>query len=173
MKKRILSFILSVSMLLTLCPALEMTAFADDSVTRAEWIAKLVETFEITVEDNSSMPDNYFSDISSDMDCYENILLATEFGVIDLEAGEDFKPNDNTTREFAAQTLNYCLHFQLDEGTEYTFSEADDVTYPDDIQVAINHGWFELSQNNFLPDKEITSSEAEFMLSDAVAILQN
>ena len=36
--------------------ALLPTAFAADTVTRAEWISRLVETFSMTVEDDSNMP---------------------------------------------------------------------------------------------------------------------
>lgn len=34
------------------------------------------------------MPDNYFSDVTADMANYRDILLAVEFGVIDLDAAE-------------------------------------------------------------------------------------
>lgn len=172
MKRRVISMLLSACMLATMFSSIPMTAFAETNVTRAEWIAKLVETFDMTVEDESTMPDNYFSDITSDMDCYEDILLATEFGVIDLDAGEAFEPNEAATREFAAQTLNYCLHFQLDENAKYTYSESANVSYPDDIQVAVNRGWFELSGNKFLPEQAITLSETEAMLADAENVLQ-
>ncbi len=127
----------------------------------------------MTVEDDTAMPDNYFSDITESDSYYRDILLALEFGVIDLEAGEEFKPTDTATREFAARTLNSCLQFQLDEGAEYTFNEAESVTYPDDIQVAINRNWFALSGGNFLPEQAITSAEATAMLNDAKSVLAN
>ena len=171
MKKRILSFVLILSMLFTVCPMFEINAFAETTVTRGEWITKLVNTFNMTVEDDSTMPDNYFSDITSDMTCYRDILLAVEFGVIDLDAGEAFEPDKPATREFAAQTLNYCLRFQLDENPKYTYSESGEVSCPDDIQVAINRGWFTLSGNNFLPEQAITVAEADAMLDDAAAVL--
>ena len=171
MKKRLISMLLAVCMITALLPTLGMTAFAADTMTRAEWISQLVKTFDMTVEDDSNIPDNYFSDIAEDDSYYRNILLAVEFGVIELEEGEAFEPNEPATREFVAQTLNYALQFQLDEDAEYTYSEADSVTYPDDIQVAINRGWFVLSGGNFLPDKAITSTEATAMLNDAKAVL--
>ena len=86
------------------------------------------------------MPDNYFSDVTADMANYRDILLAVEFGVIDLDAGEAFEPDKPATREFAAQTLNFCLEFQLGNDTTYTYSEAEEVSCPDDIQVAVNRG---------------------------------
>lgn len=98
MKKRLISTLLTIAMFTSLLP----TAFAANTVTRAEWISQLVEAFSMTVEDDSNMPDNYFSDITETDSYYRNILLAVEFGVIDLEAGEAFEPNEPTTREFAA-----------------------------------------------------------------------
>ncbi len=173
MIKRVLSMLLIVCIMATMLVNVPFSAFASTTVTRAEWISNLVDTFSMTVENGAIMPDNYFGDISPDMECYNDILLAVEFGVIDLEAGEDFNPNSPATREFAAQTLNFCLDFQFEEEVEYTFSEAEEVTYADDIQVAINRGWFALSNGNFLPEQAITSAEATAMLVDAAAILEN
>ena len=107
------------------------------------------------------MPDNYFSDVTADMANYRDILLAVEFGVIDLDEGEAFEPDKPATREFAAQTLNFCLEFQLGNDTTYTYSEAEEVSCPDDIQVAVNRGWFALYGNDFLPKQCITAAEAE------------
>ena len=156
-----------------LCAAIPagINAFAAGDVTRAEWVSQLVAAFDMTVENDDNMPDNYFSDISEDMPYYRDILLAVEFGVINIEAGEPFRPDEPATREFATQTLNSCLLFQLGEGESHTFSESGSVTYPDDIQVAINRGWFKLSGNNFMPDQAVTTAEMTAMLSDAKAVL--
>ena len=147
-------------MLAMLCAAVPagINAFAVSDVTRAEWVSQLVAAFDMTVENDDNMPDNYFSDISEDMPYYRDILLAVEFGVINIEAGDPFYPDETATREFAAQTLNSCLLFQLGEGEGYTFSESGSVTYPDDIQVAINRGWFKLSGNNFMPNQAVTTA---------------
>ena len=167
MKKRIVSLLVAAAMLTMMLPS----AFAASTVTRAEWIEQLVDALSMTVESDDNMPDNYFSDISEDDSYYRDILVAVEFGVIDLEEGEDFEPTKSATREFAAQTLNSTLQFQLDEDSSYTFSESGDVTYPDDIQVAINRGWFALSGGKALPYTAITSAEATAMLDDAKAVI--
>ena len=167
MKKRIVSLLVAAAMLTMMLPS----AFAASTVTRAEWIEQLVDALSMTVESDDNMPDNYFSDISEDDSYYRDILVAVEFGVIDLEEGEDFEPTKSATREFAAQTLNSALQFQLDEDSSYTFSESGDVTYPDDIQVAINRGWFALSGGKALPYTAITSAEATAMLDDAKAVI--
>ena len=116
----------------------ETTAPADAAeVTRAQWVQELVKTFSMTVvEDN--YPDNYFSDLTGDEEYYRDILVAVEFGVIDLEAGLPFEPEAAATREFCAHTLNFCLGYQLNEDSEYTFTESQTAEYPDDIQIAIN-----------------------------------
>jgi hypothetical protein len=120
----------------------------------------------MTVEEDN-YPDNYFSDLTGEEEYYRDILVATEFGVIDIEAGLPFNPDGAVTREFAAQTLNYCLGFQLDEGTEYTFSDSADVASPMDAQVAVNRSWFALVDGAFKPEQPITAAEMTAMLTDA------
>ncbi len=117
-------------------------------VTRIKWVKMLVDTFQMTVE-GGNYPDNYYTDIDSTADYYRDLMVAVEFGVIDLAAGSEFRPEEPATREFAAHTLNYCLAFQLDENT-YTYNDTD-VTYKDDVQVAVNRGWFALVDGSFLP----------------------
>lgn len=147
-----------------------LTADGDTSVTRLEWLTALTTTFEMEVEEEN-YPDNYYSDIDSTHANYYEIMLATEFGLVDVEAGEAFRPDDAATREFAAYTLNLCLGYSLDEGTEYTFAEADTVTYPDDIQVAVDKGWFTLTDGAFLPELGITVAEKDAMLAYAEEVL--
>lgn len=139
-------------------------------VTRAQWIQELVEVFSMTVEEDN-YPDNYYSDLTGEEEYYRDIMVAVEFGVIDLDAGLPFRPEEAATREFAAHTLNFALGFQLGEDTSYTFAESAEVTYPDDIQIAVNRGWFALFDGNFLPEEAITKEEKTIMLSDAEAVL--
>ena len=166
--KRFLSFVLVLVMVMTLLPA---GALADEAtITRAEWIQSLVKTFDMTVEEDN-YPDNYFSDIEPTAEYYRDMLVATEFGVIDVPAGEPFYPDLPATRGFAAHTLNFCLGYQLDAEAGYTYAESADASYPDDIQIAINRGWFKLSGGKFMPQQAITSVEAKAMLSDAAAVI--
>ena len=167
MKKRLLSFVLAVLMIASLLPATALAA--DETVTRIAWVQKLVKTFDMTVEADN-YPDNYYSDIDSSASYYKDLMIAVEFGVIDLEAGSAFEPDKPATREFAAHTLNFCLGFQLDEGVAYTYTDKDAVTYPEDVQVAVNRGWFQLSGGKFLPEQTVTSAEAANMLADAAKV---
>ena len=167
MRKRLLSFVLAVLMIASLLPATALAA--DETITRIAWVQKLVKTFDMTVEADN-YPDNYYSDIDSSASYYKDLMIAVEFGVIDLEAGSAFEPDKPATREFAAHTLNFCLGFQLDEGVAYTYTDKDAVTYPEDVQVAVNRGWFQLSGGKFLPEQTVTSAEAANMLADAAKV---
>ena len=167
MRKRLLSFVLAVLMIASLLPVTALAA--DETVTRIAWVQKLVKTFDMTVEADN-YPDNYYSDIDSSASYYRDLMIAVEFGVIDLEAGSAFEPDKPATREFAAHTLNFCLGFQLDEGVAYTYTDKDAVTYPEDVQVAVNRGWFQLSGGKFLPEQTVTSAEAANMLADAAKV---
>ena len=197
MKKRLISVMLILCMMLSAIPggfAYHADAAAPDAgvplaqnrteaampsalgsgstVTRAQWVQSLVKAFDMTVEE-AHAPDNYFSDLTGEESYYRDILVAVQFGVVDIPAGDAFRPEEAATREFAAQTLNACLGF-LPSGDEgYTFSEAESVTYPDAIQIAIDRGWFALSGSSFLPDQAITEAESAKMLSDAAAVLES
>ena len=137
-------------------------------VTRIEWLHQLTQTFEMKVEEDN-YPDNYFSDVDSSSEYYYDLMLATEFGLVDVEAGDPFEPDKAATREFAAHTLNHCLGFQLEE-KKYTFTEADSVTYPDDIQIVVNQGWLSLVDGAFLPNKGITVDEEALLITQAKEI---
>ena len=171
MGKRIAVLLLAMVLVLPFVASAIPASAASGEMTRAEWISRVVDTFNMTVDDTSTMPDNYYSDLTTDNPYYQDILLAVEFGLIDIEAGYPFRPNDPATREFAAHTLNFALGFQFDESAGYTFSESSIVTYPNDIQVAINRGWFSLSGGSFMPEQPITASEADSMLADAAQVL--
>ena len=140
------------------------------SVTRIAWVQMLVSAFDMTVEEDN-YPDNYYTDIDSTAAYYRDLMVAVEFGVIDLEAGLPFEPDEPATREFAAHTLNYCLGFQLDSST-YTYTDTADVTYKDEVQVAVNRGWFVLVSGKFLPQQAMTSAEAAAMVADAKQVLE-
>ena len=71
------------------------------NVTRAAWLHNLALIFDMTVEADS-VPDNYFSDLPTTHTYYEDVLLAINFGVVDIEAGEALLPDGALTRDFAA-----------------------------------------------------------------------
>ena len=169
MKKHLLALVLILVCLLSvLTPAVHAE---EPELTRIEWVQQLVTTFDMTVEDDN-YPDNYYSDIESSASYYRNLMVAVEFGVIDIEAGGEFRPQDPATREFAAHTLNYCVGFQLEDGAAYTYADSAETSYPDDLQVAVNRGWFVLSDGKILPEQNVTPAEASAMLTDAAQLLK-
>ena len=141
---------------------------ATGDVTRAEWVSALVSTFSMTVEEDN-YPDNYYSDITAEDSFYRDVMVAVEFGVVDLEAGLPFRPNDAATRDFAAETLVYCLGFQATEEVSYSYNDT--VPHPWAAQVAIDRGWFALVAGKFMPDQAITLAEKNGMLADAAEVL--
>lgn len=169
MKKHLLALVLILVCLLSvLTPAVHAE---EPELTRIEWVQQLVTTFDMTVEDDN-YPDNYYSDIESSASYYRDLMVAVEFGVIDIEAGGEFRPQDPATREFAAHTLNYCAGFQLEDGAAYTYADSAETSYPDDLQIAVNRGWIVLSGGKALPEQAVTSAEASAMLADASKLLQ-
>ena len=168
MTKRMITILLALVLCLGVIPAQAMAE--GNEVTRVEWIQTLVDTCSMEVEEEAC-PDNYFSDISNKDEFYRDIIVAVEFGLIDTEPGLAFEPHAPATREFVAHTLNAALMFQLPEDTAYTYAESKTVTYPDDIQVAINQGWFALSGDNFLPEQAMTQSEMAAIAESITQIL--
>lgn len=144
----------------------------EGTVTRIEWLKALVEAFSMSV-DEDNYPDNYYSDIDSSYEYYYEVMLATEFGLVDVEAGDAFEPDAVATREFAAYSMNLCMGYLPDEGAEYTFNEADSVTYPNEIQMAIDKGWFALEDGYFLPEQGVKTSEKDAMIAIAIASLSD
>ncbi|MBQ9531438.1 MAG: leucine-rich repeat domain-containing protein [Eubacterium sp.] len=169
--KRIISIILSLVISTSAVLCVDLSAFATELniSNRAEWLSQLTHIFDMTVEEDN-YPDNYFSDLSSDSEYYHDILLAAEFGLINVEAGDPVNPNGDITREFASQTLNFCMGWTLEktDGFEYSFADWEACAYPDDDQIAVEHKWISLDENNnFNPDRKLTADEITNMLSDA------
>ena len=144
-------------------------ALSGDEISRIDWVQELVTLFDLTV-DEDNYPDNYYSDISTDDSFYRDVMVACEFGMIDLEAGEEFRPEDAVTREFAAQTMNAMLGF-VPETDSYTYQDTADVTYKDAAQVAIDRGWVTVTAGKFLPEQSLATEEHDAMIADAKKVL--
>ncbi len=139
------------------------------TIKRIEWLHNLSVLFEMTVS-SENVPDNYFADLTEDSEYYKDAMLATEFGVVDIEAGGNIDPEGVATREFTAHTLNFCLGFKL-ENADYTFSDVDEVTYDEDVQIALDRNWFSLVSGAFVPTQAVTDTEIATMIADAQAVL--
>ena len=145
----------------------EFSEVASDDVTRAEWLNMLITQFELTT-DGENGPEHGYADVDETSEYYNDIMIAAEHGLIQVEAGEDIYPENPASREFAAWSLNFCLKIHNTE--EYSFLDAEDCQDPDSAQVAINRGWLKLIDDKFLPNQPITVAEAQNMMDDAKEI---
>ena len=146
-------------------------ALSGDEISRIAWVEELITLFDLTVEEDN-YPDNYYSDISADDSFYRDVMVACEYGMIDLEAGEAFRPEDAVTREFAVQTMNAMLGF-VPKTDSYTYQDTADVTYKEAAQVAIDRGWVTVSGGKFLPGQSLTTKEHDVMIADAKQVLSD
>ena len=133
-------------------------------VSRIQWLKELTEAFEMSVEEDN-YPDNYYSDIDSSYADYYTVMLATEFGLVDVEAGDAFELEEPASREFAAHSLNLCMGYINEDA--YTFTDQSDTEYADDLQIAVKRGWLELADDKVLPKKALTAEEKDVMITDA------
>lgn len=173
--KKLISFILVFAMVLEMIPAEwagSKVVYAEDTtvITRVQWVHDLTELFGMTVEEDN-YPDNYFSDISEESEYYRDVMVAVEFGIVDIEAGQAFMPEEPVTRDFAASTMNHCLGYQFEEEITYTYSDYTESAYPEAAQLAIDRGWFALVDGKFNPNQSITTAEKDIMFNDATEIM--
>ena len=133
-------------------------------VSRIQWLKELTEVFEMSVEEDN-YPDNYYSDIDSSYADYYTVMLATEFGLVDVKAGDAFEPEEPASREFAAHSLNLCMGYVNED--DYTFTDQSDAEYADDLQIAVKRGWLELADGKVLPKIALTAEEKDVMITDA------
>ncbi|MBR2876736.1 MAG: hypothetical protein IKC01_06340, partial [Clostridia bacterium] len=188
--KKFLSVLLAVLMLVAIIPATSMTIIANaititstallygdsDGLTRAEWLHNLAVVGDLDMDENAHM-DNYFSDLTSKHKYYNDVLLNLQYGLIDIQAGSELRPDDQLTRDFAVSTLNALLSFQVDESESYTFSDASVLwSYTEETE-AITEGEGEVTEGTDTGD-ESTGSEstdediyADFIEQDAAAKL--
>ena len=133
-------------------------------ISRGQWVHNLVELFELTLN-TAEYPDVYYPDIV-DSPFFDDIMIATKYGFIDIEAGENFEPEGFLTREDAVHMLNFYLGIQNGR-KEYSFKDVENAVYPDDIQVALDRGWVTIINNIFSPEAALTEEEAGVMLAKA------
>ena len=146
----------------------EMTG---ETVSRIDWISDLVSALGLSV-DADRFPDDYYPDVSATDEHYQALMSAVANGLIDLNAGEDFRPDEPTTREFAANTLNNRLGYIM-QADSYSFTDSADTAYADDLQVAIEQGWFALVDGKVLPQQAADAAELTAMQEKGKAAVAN
>ena len=163
-RKKQLSIIITCVFIVCLACVFTTKVNAEGHITRDEWIHKLVTELNLSI-DNEIYPDDYYPDIV-ESEYYDDILIAIKNGLIDLEPGENFEPDKIVTREYTAHMVCSYIGRQLNENDSYTMNDMESLTYPEDDQIAIDSGWFELVNDEFKPEKEIETSEITSIIND-------
>lgn len=141
----------------------------EHTLTRAEWLHDLTILFDMQLKEED-YPDNYYPDLSEQTAYYDDIMIAVENGLVNVEAGKELQPEQPADREFAVSTLNYCLGFISDQG-EISFSDVDSVEDPNAAQTALNRNWMQLKDGKFAPDEALTDTEIKAMCKDAQELI--
>ncbi len=123
--------------------------------------------------DKNEYPDNYFSDLSETHMFYDDIITAVNFGVVDIEAGEELRPDAAATRSLRRIRSISALGFNWMKLQDIHSRQCILREYPDDNQIAVNRAWVKLSSGKFNPSVNLTLAEAKAMLTDAKSVLED
>lgn len=130
----------------------------NDPVTRGEWILKLADTLDWSEQINMTNNTNCKFDDITGHDCEKAVQYASTMNVFDETAGS-FYPDKPATREFAAVTAVRALQFY--NTYEITCNDKDDIEHLTEVYVAVEEKIFELENNLFYPNRELTSAESK------------
>ncbi|MBO4871813.1 MAG: S-layer homology domain-containing protein [Lachnospiraceae bacterium] len=150
-------------------PVLPSEYISEAGISRAKWLQNLELLFDLTVNPEE-YSDNYYTDLSEEYEYYDAVMIAVYFGLLEEDPGEEIRPDDAATRDFAAHTLN-CLLGREKEAANYAFSDVSACEWPDDAQVAVELGWLSLVSNKFSPQQTLTVSEINSAISLVEAYL--
>ena len=105
MKRKIISFILMIALMANLLALSGCGKSEDNSnsevLTRGEWIVILGDAMGMTDYANS---ESYFSDVGIEDTEFAYVQSCKEWGTLQFEIGEEFRPDDDATKEFVAIT---------------------------------------------------------------------
>ena len=135
-------------------------------ISRADWVGAMVDTLGLSIA-KSQYPDNYYSDITKDSSCYDDVMVATAYGLISVTEGTPFEPDASATRNFAAETAVFLVGFQSKGSV--SFADEAQCANPTAAKVAVERGWISLFGGNFCPDQEITAAEKDAILADCLS----
>ncbi len=139
----------------------------ETTITRAEWVAKLVDTMDITLDETYFNKDENNNIIYSYADIRDNgyakkIETALLYGVLPPVntaegAVNNFDPDGKVTREFAAYTAIHALGFMPD--TNLACADAAELAYPMEAEMAVAVEMMRLKDNAFRPGAILTQRE--------------
>ena len=64
------------------------------AVSRAQWLSLLVQTFGYTMDSDVTL-DNYYPDLSSDAEYYEDVMTAVYYGLVDILPNGQLRPHNS------------------------------------------------------------------------------
>lgn len=142
------------------------------TITRGEWISKIIEVMDLEYQqeidiDQEIEEENRFNDIK-DHEFEEDIFQATVLSIIDFDE-VSFRPDEATTREFAAVTAVKALGFQ--GNTELICEDVAEIKNLVDTEVAVSLKLLPLEDHKFHPNRFMTNSEGQYLLEGIRAIL--
>lgn len=131
----------------------------DASITRAQWVEKMLAAAEIQVSGDAESPYTDISGHSSE----KAIATAYKLGAFADEQTE-FAPDSPATREFALTSAVLIAGFH-DDGSILEAADADDASHPSLLAIAVDLGMASIDdQGNIRPNDAISSAEADSVL---------
>ena len=139
-----------------------------DGILMSDWIRLIDEKAGII---SYRQKEQYYLNITVDMDCYDAVQAAVEWEILDPAVS--FDPDAYLNREWMAFTLmNLCAKKDPVHG-----SYANDINksrFPDAVNSAIASGLMETDKRNlFHPEKTVSRMEAETALQKVIAYIDH
>lgn len=135
--------------------------------SKGQWIKMLLQENNTDVSLVDKERGYSYADIS-ESEYADYIQLAENIGCLPASADKDydpendvkmFYPDDKATREFAAYTVVHLLGFETTNVQRFVFSDSNDVTYPDEVSVAIRNHFLSLNEGNFYPNLPLSETD--------------
>lgn len=131
----------------------------DASITRAQWVEKMLAAAEIQVSEDAESPYTDISGHSSE----KAIATAYKLGAFADEQTE-FAPDSPATREFALTSAVLIAGFH-DDGSILEAADADKASHPSLLAIAVDLGMASIDdQGNIRPNDAISSAEVTSIL---------
>lgn len=160
MKRKIVSLLLTITLMMNLLPLSGCEKSEDESevLTRGEWITMLGDAMGMT---DYASPDPYFTDIDAGDPEFPYVQSCKEWETLQFETSDEFQPDEIATKEFMAVTA------ALASGTMDTenVSESDALTQA--VELGLIENEKDLSDPILLSDAKNTAAATTQAYLDA------
>ena len=135
--------------------------------SKGQWVKMLLQENGSDVSLVDKERGYSYADVS-ESEYADYIQLAENIGCLPASADKDydpendvkmFYPNDEATREFAVYTTVHLLEFETDNIDILTFSDSEDITYPNEVSVAIRNHFLSLKDGKFNPNLALSETD--------------